>query len=110
MQREVAAKASKHTDDEFWRDEWFPMFAAPPVVCDCSVPRGEPTPVRCVDYHGDPEGAYFRGEAPARSLGELVRWWIETIDSGGWTYVPRYQAWERDDERCDAWRLRAGLL
>jgi hypothetical protein len=102
MEREIPATP--------WRDEWMPLFTAPPIVCDCSVLSGEPTPVCCVDYHRDPEGKFFAGDAPAQSLGELITWWIETIDNGAWTYVPEFEGWERDEQKCDPWLRRAGLI
>lgn len=67
-----------------------------PVVCDCAVPDGAPSPVRLLNYGDRGEKA----EVPvARSMGELVLRWLDGFDAGAYEWLPDPGRWDRDFER-----------
>ena len=77
------------------------------MVCDCSVAEGAPTPIR----HFDHEFAGESRRAVAESLGTVVLWWIEAIDSGAWRFDTDRGFWDIDHERLgDPALARTGLV
>lgn len=85
--------------DYAWKPSWFPICGEPsyPIVIDCSVPEGAPTPIRLIDWQ-NVEGFF---KLRARSLGEMVGWWIRAIDSGAWQWDAEGRRWTRHDELRD---------
>jgi hypothetical protein len=75
-------------------------------VCDCSV--GErPSPVRVVDFHAEPEESHL---IMARSLGEMVGWWIEGLEGGAYRYDHESDLWHRDESLITPERLNTLLV
>jgi hypothetical protein len=68
-----------------------------PVVIDCSVPEGQPTPLRFIDLQ-DVEGS---PRPRAQSLGQMVSWWIRALDSGGWHWDAAGSEWKIHRELMD---------
>ena len=60
------------------------------IVCDCAVGPGQPTPIRRVCWGST---AAENAAVKARSLGQLVTWWIEAFDVGAWSYHPKSVGW-----------------
>lgn len=84
---------------EEWVDRWWPPHLLPlthnvgALVCDLDTPDGAGTPVRWMEPSALHEGA----PTPlARSLGEIVTWWIEAFDRGIWSYDADRTQWQRD--------------
>jgi hypothetical protein len=81
--------------DYRWNPAWLPIRGPQlPVVIDCSVPEGQPTPLRFIDLQ-DVEGS---PKPRAQSLGQMVSWWIEAIDCGAWRWNPASNQWDTHDE------------
>ena len=58
----------------------------------CSVAEGAPTPIRAVDWGGKEDS-----DVPvAESFGQMVAWWIDAIECGGWRYDTGLGRWEID--------------
>lgn len=79
-----------------------------PILCDCSVPEGAPTPIYYTHTH-DSHPKDLR-EPVARSFGEMVSWWIDALRDGSWRWNPQRGAWDRDDERVSRPRDLSGLV
>ncbi len=106
QRRELARRASETSEvddwtaDAWWHPTWFPLIGYDVgIACDCSVPAGWPTPIRAVDWHGF-ERIDDLATVRAASLGEMVNWWIEAIDTGAWSYDAQ-RGWERHYELLD---------
>jgi cell wall assembly regulator SMI1 len=87
-------------DPDFrWNPAWLPICGDPghPIVIDCSVGEGEPTPIRFIDWQN--VDGFFKPRAG--SLGQMVSWWIRAIDSGAWRWNPERDRWDRHDELRD---------
>jgi hypothetical protein len=86
----------------------FPItWRAGPIMCDCSVPEGEPTPIYFSGSH-DARPEDFERPA-ARSFGEMVTWWIEAIEDGVWRWDSGLEAWAIHPDLLDPER-RTGLV
>jgi hypothetical protein len=97
------AGAFEPDPEGWWARAWFPVTErSGPIVCDCSVPEGEVTPIRILDW-----GALIKQvKIPrARSLGEVVGWWIEAFDVGAWGYTKQwvYEPELLREELEDSW-------
>jgi hypothetical protein len=87
-------------DPDFrWNPAWLPITGdrGHPTVIDCSVAEGEPTPLRVID--GQDVDGFFKPKAP--SLGQMVTWWIQTLDEGICRWDRQNQRWENHWERLD---------
>jgi hypothetical protein len=83
--------------DDRWSPSWLPVGGLRfPVVIDCSVPAGAPTPVRLVSLE-------HVGPSPpvAASLGEVVTWWIAAIDNGAWRWDTTHSVWKVENDLLD---------
>jgi hypothetical protein len=88
--RAVLRKATGGDSDPRWSETWLPINDyESPLVIDCGVRFSEPVPVRAVVFQ-EPDG----GPVGTRSMGELVRVWIEAMDSGAWWYNRDRDCWE----------------
>jgi hypothetical protein len=113
---EMAAYASTHAPnsertkaDWWWRPGWLPITtngAGTTIACDCSVADGVPSPIHAVNW-GARENFH---ESAAPSLGQMVTWWIEALDSGAWRYDPDAARWDYDWELVDRERQITGLI
>jgi cell wall assembly regulator SMI1 len=94
--------------DWWWDPAWFPVSLGgrdATLTCDCSR-GGDITPILLVD-HRNVEG--FR-HTRARSLGELVTWWIEALENRGWQYNQETNAWDSDPAGLDTSRETTNLI
>jgi cell wall assembly regulator SMI1 len=84
--------------DYRWNPAWLPIDGPQlPTVIDCSVPEGEPTPLRFIDLADVEESPKPR----AQSLGQMVSWWIAALETGAWKWDRQSETWERDRDRLD---------
>jgi cell wall assembly regulator SMI1 len=106
-QRAFALETFPEDPDSWWAPTWFPISHGEPgiLVCDGAT-SDDAAPVRVINYHDIDD---FR-EVRARSLGEMVTWWIEAIDHGGWTYNAERQTWDRDPPGLETEREATGLV
>jgi SMI1 / KNR4 family (SUKH-1) len=104
--REDAEKVVPDDPDRSWGATWLALGNYGQVACDCAVDLGAPTPILDVDYHK----AAYPGAPAARSFGEMVRWWIEALESGAWVYDPKRNRWERHEELVPTEREQVGLV
>lgn len=97
--RERSARAAERPGavaELLWAPHWFPItHTSGPVVCDCSVAEGDPTPILLYEPGSLLEGIH---EPRARSFGELVTWWIDALDSGAWRYHADDERWTAEPE------------
>jgi cell wall assembly regulator SMI1 len=88
----VASQADGYGEEYWWHPSWFPITeggGGTTIACDCSVPFGDPTPIRSVRWDLGDEWAVPRVD----SFGELVRHWIAAIDRGTWCYDASQDRW-----------------
>jgi hypothetical protein len=102
LSRLVAKNSAEKWDDkerdDIWHPAWFPIVqgdGAPVTVIDCSVPKGAPTPITFVDW----EALHTPTLPSARSLGEMISWWIDALSRGGWSFDAATGKWAEDVER-----------
>jgi cell wall assembly regulator SMI1 len=80
-----------------WKPSWLKLINCErPIVIDCSVAPEDPVPVR--SFFQEPTV----GEEGLRSLGELVRIWIDAYDSGAWAYDRTERRWSSDRSKLDS--------
>lgn len=88
---------------------YFPITrSSGPILCDCSVPEGAPTPIY---YTHTYESRLETMQRPvAASFGEMVTWWIEALADGSWRWDSARECWDLDLERLDPLRGASGLV
>ena len=91
----------------WWEPSWLPISRRPggPIVLDCAVREGAPSPI--LRINGMDED--FR-TPKARSVGELVGWWIEAMTIGAWRYEKDRGRWVTDLDRLRPELRRSPLL
>jgi hypothetical protein len=77
-----------------WKRTWLALDPLGRVACECAVQADAPVPI----LKGDPHLVDEVGAVAARSFGEMVRWWIEALETGAWIYEPESDRWERRAE------------
>ena len=92
--RGFAVEDAADDPDELWGSTWIAIGSQGRVACECNVEKSAPVPVLNVDYHKVDRP----GETAAHSLGEMVSWWIEALESGAWRYDPEHDRWDRHEE------------
>jgi hypothetical protein len=92
--------------DSLWASSWLAIGSQGRVACESNIEADAPVPVLDVDYHK----AAYPGAVIARSLGEMVRWWIEALESGAWRYNDEHGWWERHSELVPPERDLTGLV
>ncbi len=84
--------------DTTWNPAWLPIKGeGHPVVIDCSVEEGEPSPVRFIDWQN--VCGFHTPQAP--SLGQMILWWIEALEDGAWRWDASERAWHVDEDRLN---------
>jgi hypothetical protein len=101
-----AEKDAPEDPDSFWASHWIAIGTDGRVACDAAIDFDAAVPVLDVDYHK----AAYPGAVVARSLGEMVRWWIEALESGAWRYDPDHNWWDRHAELVLPERESTGLV
>jgi cell wall assembly regulator SMI1 len=82
----------------WWDPSWFPItqtVSGAALVCDCSVERPEPSPIRLIDWEF-PE-TFAKPIVP--SFGKLVAGWIEQLDVGAWSFNRERGRWDYREDR-----------
>jgi hypothetical protein len=92
--------------DSLWKKTWIAIGSQGRVACECNIAVDAPVPVLDVDYHK----AAYPGAVVCHSLGRMVRWWIEALESGAWCYDGERNRWERKYELIAPERDQAGLV
>jgi hypothetical protein len=82
--------------DDRWHPSWLPIIGPQlPIVIDCSDPDAPATPVRGINLQYVKESQAIG----ARSLAQMVRWWIGAIDRGAWRWDTETEKWIVDPYR-----------
>lgn len=105
MRRQIAFDVEPGRVELVWPPSLLPLLEGGNVALDCSGPPHAPTPV----WRTDPR-AFDRPEVGARSLGELVDWWLETLRTGGWRWSTVRGHWLVDDALLERHPERRGLV
>jgi hypothetical protein len=96
--------------DYWWPAQWFWVtWEAGEVMIDCSVPAGSPSPVTHSHYQDRRPDLDFV-EPRARSLGEVVSWWIDAFDAGIYGNGVGIQGLEYRWEELPPARNKTGLV
>lgn len=101
-----AERDAPEDPDSLWASSWIAIGPQGRVACECNIPADAPVPVLDVDYHK----AAYPGAVVCHSLGRMVRWWIEALESGAWRYDRERSRWERIFELIPPERDQAGLV
>jgi hypothetical protein len=107
--RDQAAHVWGERADYWWRTSWFPITERLGAIrCECGVEEGAPTPIFWADSHDhDANGLTI---PKLESLGSLVAWWGEALETGAWRYDHKNHRWKRDPERLPPDRRGSGLV
>ncbi|HYI99921.1 MAG TPA: hypothetical protein VEX36_09650 [Thermoleophilaceae bacterium] len=88
---------------------YFPITrSSGPILCDCSVAKGAPSPIYYTHAYGQPAEELQR--PAARSFGEMVGWWIDALNDGAWQWDSTSERWSYFPERLDPARELSGLV
>lgn len=105
---EAVGLAGERAQTLLWRSSWLPIMSAMDGnygAVDCSLPPDLPSPV----FYTDRESvAKFEPRVP--SIGTLICWWIDAIDTGVTRFDTATARWRHDPKRLDDQRARSGLL
>jgi|SRR5215203_3691282 len=104
--RALALEIDPNEPDVYWGPTWLAIGTGGRVACEVAIGPDVPVSVLDVDYHK----AAHPGAVVAQSLGEMVRWWIEALESGAWRYDDEHNRWERVYELIPPERDRTGLV
>lgn len=104
--RAGAEEDAPEDPDSCWTLSWIAIGSQGRVACECDIPSDAPVPVLDVDYHK----AAYPGAVVCHSLGKMVRWWIEALESGAWRYDRERNRWDRIYELIPPERDQAGLV
>jgi hypothetical protein len=92
--------------DDRWHPSWLPIIGPQlPIVIDCAEGSVRTTPVRRINLQYVEESQ----EIGARSIRQMVRWWIGAIDFGAWQWDKSEQEWAVDAYRLDREFKLSGL-
>jgi hypothetical protein len=107
--RKQAVDVAAERADYWWRPSWFPITERRGEIrCDCSVPANVPTPIYWAYSHDhDAEGLT---KPRVHSFGTMVRWWIDALETGAWTYDTDAHRWTHNPGLVSAARERSGLV
>lgn len=104
--RRGAEEDAPEDPDSLWGSSWIAIGSQGRVACECNIPTNSPVPVLDVDYHK----AAYPGAVVCHSLGKMVRWWIEALESGAWHFDPERGRWDRIEELIPPERDETGLV
>jgi len=96
--------------DYWWEPAWLPLLKTQHgalIACDCTAPEVWGTPILYVDWGAFGDAVRRRR---ARSIGEMVTWWIEAFDQGAVRYVAAEGRWEHHWERLGPEQQRSQLV
>lgn len=104
--RSEAEEEAPGDPDSLWASSWIAIGSQGRVACECNIAVDAPVPVLDVDYHK----AVYPGAVVCHSVGKMVGWWIEALESGAWRYDTERQRWQRRYELIAPERDQAGLV
>jgi cell wall assembly regulator SMI1 len=104
--KELAVDIDPDEPEIYWGHTWLAIGSDGRVACDVSTTDGGLVAVLDVDYHK----TAHPGAVVASSLGEMVGWWIEALESGAWRYDDEHDRWDRTYELIPPERDRTGLV
>ncbi len=104
--QELAREIDPDEPEVYWGSTWLAIGNDGRVACDLAVNPDAPVPVLDVDYHKVAQP----GAIVAKSLGEMVAWWIEALETGAWHYDDGHDRWERTYELVPPERDQTGLV
>jgi cell wall assembly regulator SMI1 len=104
--RKLALEIDPNEPEVYWGPTWLAIGTDGRVACDISVRPDSPVSVLDVDYHK----TAHPGAVVVQSLGEMVRWWTEALESGAWRYDDEHDRWERRYELVPPERDQSGLV
>ena len=104
--RRGAEEDAPEDPDSLWASSWVAIGSQGRVACECNIRRDGPVPVLDVNYHK----AAYPGAVVCHSLGKMVRWWIEALESGAWRYERERNRWERTCDLIPPEREETGLV
>jgi cell wall assembly regulator SMI1 len=104
--RQIAVDIDPDNPDASWRPTWLAIGKYGRVASEIGMEPDAPVPILDVDYHK----AAYPGAVIAQSLGEMVGWWIEALESGAWRYDDEQGRWKRDPELVPLERDLTGLV
>jgi cell wall assembly regulator SMI1 len=109
MFRDIWAADGPEVVDYWWRPTWFPISERRGAIrCDCAVADDQPTPIYWAYSHDhDAEGLT---KPRVDSFGTMVRWWIDALETGAWSYDTDAHRWAHNPELVPAARERSGLV
>jgi cell wall assembly regulator SMI1 len=79
-----------------------------PILCDCSLPEGAPSPIYYTHTFGSPDTDLKH--PVARSFGEMVCWWVDALTDGSWWWDAARRTWMVDTAKIDPKREVSGLV
>jgi cell wall assembly regulator SMI1 len=104
--KELAEDIDPNEPETYWGRTWLAIGTDGRVACDLAQGPDAPLSILDVDYHKTSRP----GRSVAKSLGEMVQWWIEALESGAWRYDDEHDRWERRYELVPPERDRTGLV
>jgi cell wall assembly regulator SMI1 len=104
--REIAVDIDPEEPETYWGSTWLAIGTGGRIACDIAIDSDAPVPILNVNYHH----VDIPGTVSARSFGEMVKWWIEALESGAWWYDDEHDWWERCEELIPPERDRTGLV
>jgi hypothetical protein len=104
--RAGAEKDAPEDPDSLWASSWIAIGPRGEVACECDIRRDAPVLVLDVNYHK----AAYPGVVVCHSLGKMVRWWIEALETSAWRYDRERNYWDRIYELIPPERDETGLV
>jgi hypothetical protein len=99
--RELWLSVAGGDAERFWRTRWLVLSTnmhGAAIVIDALDDSAATSPVRYIETEA-PAGSSV--EPATRSMGEMVTWWLDAIDSGAHTYDTNRRQWLSDWEQLD---------
>lgn len=108
MDRQIFAEV-EGDPEPFRPAAYFPITrTSGPVLCDCSVPEGAPSPIYSTHTF---ESRIEDMQTPVvRSFGEMVGWWLDAMADGAWRWDRARGTWIVEAEKLDPARELTGLV
>jgi hypothetical protein len=102
--RKVVARLALEPDwgvEIAWKESWLAITDVGRVACEC---RASVDTASVIGVEIAPT------KVGARSLGELVDWWIEALESGAWRYGRNRPLWDRIGDLIPLEAVGSGLV
>jgi cell wall assembly regulator SMI1 len=103
FRRELAESVAGEHAQQLWATSWLVLSTnmhGAAIVIDAVDDNAPASPVRYIET----EDSRSSVEPATRSMGEMVSWWLDAIDSGAHSYDARRQQWLKSWEQLDPFR------